>query len=333
MTITCCWGEGDAYKKEHCELWTKTCDANSLNGSTAPNLDIDTYKFNSTPSNNVFPIKFKGYLQNSVYGRAYEGTLLKCCVIKVECVGSGGKVCSCLKDKDGKPLANTTFTIKKSNGELITVTTDASGNWCKNLPEGSYEVLPNNGFSLANPVSFSIEKCKCLNLPCVVFKPNTCPDADNDTVCDADDACPNQSGDPQNDGCPQLFESLGDIAYKSNVVNFEKSTTSPTLTMITSAPTTADLTNLTQYYRLFAENFTPTTGATFAIKGVKLQNLGTYGSLISKTHNINMTITVVSFNATTKYIKLQYNGNFEEQGLSNTRTFNVNGNVVGKYLL
>lgn len=335
MTITCCWGEGDSYKTEQCSLWTHQCDANSLSGSTAPNLDIDTYKFSSTPTDGIFPIKFKGYLQWSRYGRAYEGMMLKCCVIKVECVGSKGKVCSCLKDENGVALANKTFTIKNANGQLVTVTTDANGNWCQELPEGNYEVLPNTGFTLATPVNFSIEKCKCITLPCVVFKPvgGGCPDADNDTVCDNVDACPNEAGDPANDGCPQLFDSQGDILYSSKFVAFEKSTTSPTLTMITSAPTAADLTNLTQYYRLYAENFAPTAGSTFVIKGVKLQNLGTYGSMISKTYNIAMNVTVVSFNATTKYIKLRYTGTFEEQGLSNTRTFNVNGNVVGKYLL
>ncbi|WP_179471555.1 hypothetical protein [Chryseobacterium sp. H1D6B] len=323
------WGDGDNYKNEYCKLNGSVLAENTLNGSEAPNIDIDKYSGFAVPANKIIPIEFKGYMQGKP--QVYEGAYLHCVVIKV-LKGNNGSVCSCVTKPDGQPLANQIIKIKDEQGQITEVTTDADGKWCKNLPKGKYTITPQNGTQIVGETQFEVKACTCQTLPCITVKPMNCADADNDGVCDNVDACINEPGVPENDGCPQItFKSIADLPYATNYVSLKPSVSNPTLTNIIATPTASDQTSLNSYFILSILNFTPTVGADFQVKSVALKGISSYGTILSKTYNINVTAKVIYYNPSSKYIKLTYSGQFEEQGVSNTQTYNISGNVTTKY--
>ncbi len=335
VTICLNWCEGDGYKNEYCKLGDNDLGANTLNGSEAPNLDIDTYTGYTMPANRTIPLEFKGYWIPGYLNR-YEAAYMQCVVIKVK-KGDNGNVCSCLTGEDGKPLTNFSFQLKDSTGKTTTVTTDAYGNWCQSLLKGKYQLLlDTTKYKLSTPFSFNVIACTCTTLPCakvIRIPPTGCADADKDGVCDNVDVCPSDPGPPENNGCPQIiFSSAGDITYNANYVSMQKSASNNTLTNVVATTTQTDQTNLNQYYILSIGDFVPTVGQTYTVKSVALKNTPNYGSILSKTFNINTKATVDYYNAASHYIKLRFSGTFEEQGLSNTRTFNINGTVTTKYI-
>ncbi len=111
----------------------------------------------------------------------------------------------------------------------------------------------------------------------------------------------------------------------------QQSASNSTLTNVIATSTQADQTALNEYYILSIGDFVPTVGQTFSIKSIALKNIPNYGTILSKTFNINTNAKVEYYNAASHYIKLSYSGTFEEQGLSNTRTFTINGTVTTKY--
>lgn len=323
------WCEGDDYKNEYCKLNGSLLDKNTLNGSEAPNLDIDKYQGIILPANRVIPIEFRGYMQGSP--QVYEGAYLQCVVIKVP-KGNNGNVCSCATKPDGQPLANQVIKVKNEQGLITEIMTDSNGKWCKDLPKGNYTIVPSNNTQIIGKKEFEVKACTCKTLPCIVVKTINCTDADSDGVCDDTDACPNEAGVPENDGCPQIsFKSMLDLPYSTNYVSLKSSVSNPSLTNIIATPTLADQTGLNNYFILSIANFTPTVDATFQVKSVALKGINNYGNILSKTYNINMIAKVTYYNPISKYIKITYSGSFEEQGLSNTQTYHVNGKVTAKY--
>ncbi len=164
------WCEGDGYKPEYCKLGDSTLGSNTLDGSEAPNLDIDTYRGYKMPTNRTIPLAFKGYWIQGYYAR-YEAAYMHCVVIKV-LKGDKGNVCSCITGPDGKPLANFPLQLKDSTGKLITITTDAGGNWCQSLTKGKYQLLVDTTkYKLSGPVTINVTACTCVTLPCVMVTP------------------------------------------------------------------------------------------------------------------------------------------------------------------
>lgn len=322
------WCEGDNYKNEYCKLNNTVLDGNTLNGSEAPNLDIDKYQ-GQLPSNRIIPLELKGFMQGNP--QVYEGAYLQCVVIKV-LKGDKGKVCGCVKKPNGQPFANQMIKLKDENDQIMEVITDINGNWCKDLPKGTYTITPIDGTQIIGQASFEVKACTCQTLPCIMVQQINCVDVDSDSVCDNVDACPNEPGVPENDGCPQIiFKSLADLGYTTNYASVKSSVSNPSLTNIIATPTLADQTSLNNYFILSIANFTPTVGTSFQVKSVALKGINNYGNILSKTYNIYVTAKVIYYNPTSKYIKLSYKGQFEEQGISNTQTYHIDGNVIAKY--
>ncbi len=210
ISITCCVWEGDSYKDEKCFFNDFDCGPNSLNGSSGPNCDIDTYKI-PNPIDGKIEWKLQAFKQSTQYGKAYEGCIKQYCIVKIELCDSDGDGIPDILDK-----CPTDFGLIQNLGCPVCVDSDNDGicnedDNCPNEPG----LVSNNGCpdcedSDNDGICNEVDDCPndaglASNNGCPI-----CIDSDNDGICNEVDSCPDEAGSIANGGCPVCIDSDGD---------------------------------------------------------------------------------------------------------------------------
>ncbi|MGB0384737.1 MAG: SdrD B-like domain-containing protein [Ardenticatenaceae bacterium] len=142
--------EGDNYKGEHFYINGSYKGGNTYNGSTSPNLDIDTYTMGATVGTNSIDVSTTSYLQNTSYGNAIEWFINNVYVVKTrECdlASIGDTVFEDLNangiQNAGEPgVSGVTVELLDSNNQVVdTTTTNNNGIYAfTDLVPGDYSL-------------------------------------------------------------------------------------------------------------------------------------------------------------------------------------------------